>query len=432
MVYAFSPLAVVATLIAASIVSLSYRSWVSAPRNLVWLALAFAVSGGRAWLVRAYRRMPRSDADAGDWARYYLVGVAAAGSVWVLLGAGFLDSSEPWLYLVDGMILLAVIGSAVPSVYPLHPAFVVFAVPAATPFVIRALFQPAPLNLDGLAMFVHIVMALVGIGRISANNRTNIVLKLEAAEMAVAHQRAKEAAEAASRAKSAFLANMSHELRTPLNAIIGYSELLRDVARDDHLVQFEADLQQIESSGRHLLSLIGDVLDLAKIEAERFDVNREPLAVAEVIEEVLAIGEALAQPRENRFVADIESGTLVVVGDARALRQILLNLVSNACKFTEHGEVRLRVRRVRGEHGEPRIAFAVSDTGIGIPQEHLPLIFDDFHMVDDSSTRKVGGTGLGLAIVRRLSDLLGGTLRVDSTVGEGSTFELTLPVPSST
>ena len=430
MVYAFSPLAVAATIIAASIVSLSYRTWVTPARSLAWLALAFGVSGGRALLVWAYERRSTANDDSRRWARYYLIGVGAAGSTWGLLGAGVLDASEPWLYLVDGMILLAVIGSAVPSVYPLHPAFVVFAVPAAAPFVIRALFQPAPLNLGGLAMFVHVVMALVGIGRISANNRTNIVLKLEAAEMAVAHQRAKEAAEAASRAKSAFLANMSHELRTPLNAIIGYSELLRDVARDDHLVQFEADLQQIESSGRHLLSLIGDVLDLAKIEAERFEVVCEPMDATEVVEEVVAVGEALVRPRDNRFVVDIEPGPLTILSDARALRQILLNLVSNACKFTEQGEVRLRVHRVRDPHGDTRVAFTVSDTGIGIPADHLPLIFDDFHMVDDSSTRKAGGTGLGLAIVRRLSDLLGGTLRVDSTVGKGSTFELTLPVPS--
>ena len=430
MVYAFSPLAVAATIIAASIVSLSYRTWVTPARSLAWLALAFGVSGGRALLVWAYERRSTANDDSRRWARYYLIGVGAAGSTWGLLGAGVLDASEPWLYLVDGMILLAVIGSAVPSVYPLHPAFVVFAVPAAAPFVIRALFQPAPLNLGGLAMFVHVVMALVGIGRISANNRTNIVLKLEAAEMAVAHQRAKEAAEAASRAKSAFLANMSHELRTPLNAIIGYSELLRDVARDDHLVQFEADLQQIESSGRHLLSLIGDVLDLAKIEAERFEVVCEPMDATEVVEEVVAVGEALVRPRDNRFVVDIEPGPLTILTDARALRQILLNLVSNACTFTEQGEVHLRVHRVRDPHGDTRVAFTVSDTGIGIPADHLPLIFDDFHMVDDSSTRKAGGTGLGLAIVRRLSDLLGGTLRVDSTVGQGSTFELTLPVPS--
>ena len=152
---------------------------------------------------------------------------------------------------------------------------------------------------------------------------------------------------------------------------------------------------------------------------------------SEVVEEVVAVGEALVRPRDNRFVVDIEPGPLTILTDARALRQILLNLVSNACTFTEQGEVHLRVHRVRDPHGDTRVAFTVSDTGIGIPADHLPLIFDDFHMVDDSSTRKAGGTGLGLAIVRRLSDLLGGTLRVDSTVGKGSTFELTLPVPPS-
>ena len=238
---------------------------------------------------------------------------------------------------------------------------------------------------------------------------------------------AKEAAEAANRAKSAFLANMSHELRTPLTVIIGYSELLAELADEQGVHDFVSDLEKIRSSGRHLLSLISDVLDLAKIEADRLEVTPEPVDLRTLVDELAATGTVLAKGGNNRFCADVEAGIGPILTDARILRQILLNLVSNACKFTNDGYVRVSVTR---EHAAPHasvICFGIADTGIGIPQAELPRIFEEFHQVDESTTRRVSGTGLGLAIAHRLSALLGGSLDVQSVVGAGSTFCLRLP-----
>ncbi len=238
---------------------------------------------------------------------------------------------------------------------------------------------------------------------------------------------AKERAESANRAKSIFLANMSHELRTPLNAIIGYSELLAELAEEQGKADFVSDLEKIRFSGRHLLSLIRNVLDLAKIEADRFEVTPEPVDVKALVDELVATGAVLASAGNNRFRADAEAGIGTLVTDGKFLRQILLNLISNACKFTKDGDVRVSVMYEPAAPGPSGICFAVADTGIGIPETELSRVFEEFHQVDGSTTKRVGGTGLGLAIARRLSELLGGTLDVESTAGSGSTFYLRLP-----
>ncbi len=435
LLYAFSPHSIVATLIVTVLIAVSAWRWVDHQRTVLWVASAIVVSAGRGALIVAYRRAPRRVADARRWSLYFLIGAGLMGAVWGAIGAGALHPTEPWLILVEGMILIAVLASAVPSLYPFYPAFVAFALPLALPFVLRAGLSPAPLHLAALILAANVIVALGGTRRISDSTASTILLKIEAAELAVRHEQARHAAESASRTKSAFLANMSHELRTPLNAIIGYSELLGEIAAEDKLTQFTTDLKQIEQSGKHLLGLIGDVLDLAKIEASRFEIVHEPTEVAAILEDITASGEALARARRNRFAAHLAPDVDIVLTDANAVRQILLNLISNACKFTENGQVMLTVTRVADgtAPGTPgHVCFAVADTGIGIPAEHLPLIFDDFHMVDSSSTRRTGGTGLGLAIVRRLAALLDGTLAVDSTLGVGSTFRLVIPAVAST
>lgn len=237
---------------------------------------------------------------------------------------------------------------------------------------------------------------------------------------------AKEAAEQANHAKSSFLANMSHELRTPLNAIIGYSEMLQEEAEEAGAPRFKNDLQRIHGAGRHLLKLISDILDLSKIEAGRMDLYRETFHVEALVNDVgVTVGSLMAQ---NGNTFEIKAGPDLgeMNSDATKVRQCLLNLLSNAAKFTEHGTVTLEIAVEPGS-GPEWIGFKITDTGIGIKPESLDRLFLPFSQLDHSASRKFGGTGLGLALTRRFCQMLGGDIAVQSTLGVGSQFTMRLP-----
>ena len=228
---------------------------------------------------------------------------------------------------------------------------------------------------------------------------------------------------AASEHKSAFLANMSHELRTPLNAIIGYSEMLYETAEDEGQEAFLTDLEKITQAGRHLLSLINDILDLSKIEAGRMEIYLEEVDLGNLVEEVRAIVEPLASVNKNRLEIDCPPELPPLRTDRTKLKQSLLNLLSNASKFTQEGELTLRVAAAANE-----ISFVVRDSGIGMTEEQLGRLFQAFSQADASTTRRYGGTGLGLAITKKFCEMLGGRIEVESTPGEGSAFTIVLPV----
>ena len=236
---------------------------------------------------------------------------------------------------------------------------------------------------------------------------------------------AKHAAEEANRAKSSFLANMSHELRTPLNAIIGYSEMLEEETRDAGQVEAVRDLRKIQTAGKHLLSLINDVLDLSKIEAGRMTLHVETFELRPMIEEMVETLRPAAEKNFNRIVVALADDLGSMHADATKVRQILFNLLSNACKFTDHGTISFDVRRQTGS--SDRFIFRVTDTGIGMTPEQQWKLFQDFAQADASIARKYGGTGLGLAISSRFAEMMQGHINVESQLGEGSTFTVDLP-----
>jgi len=237
----------------------------------------------------------------------------------------------------------------------------------------------------------------------------------------------KMAAEARNRSKSQFLANMSHELRTPLNAIIGYSDMIEESAQAAGQSETAQDAKQIQRAGQHLLSLINGILDLSKIEAGRMDLHLEQFDVPDLVEEVGATIAPLVAKNGNRFSAACDAQVGSMCADITKLRQILFNLIGNACKFTEQGQITLRAATCT-QDGEPWIVLEVADTGIGMSPAQMTRLFEPFTQADDSTTRKYGGTGLGLAISRRFCQLMGGDISVQSEIGKGAVFTVELPL----
>lgn len=239
---------------------------------------------------------------------------------------------------------------------------------------------------------------------------------------------AMEAAERASRQKSIFLAKMSHELRTPLNAVIGYAEMLREQFEDrDDSSRKMQDLQRIQSAGRHLLALVNNVLDLSSIEANRLELSTEKVEIAALISEVVATASPLITKRENRMIVNMPEDLGIVELDALKVRQSLLNLLSNAAKFTTKGTIMLTVLKRAGNSGES-MTLEVTDNGIGMSQEGLQRIFIDFSQAEQDTVSKFGGTGLGLALTKRFCQMMGGSINVRSERGVGTSFIIEIPI----
>ncbi|MDX7951369.1 response regulator [Lichenihabitans sp. Uapishka_5] len=277
-----------------------------------------------------------------------------------------------------------------------------------------------------------IVQNEVTLDRLNAANGVLVENQAALTQANEAAETAREAAEQANTAKSAFIANMSHELRTPLSAIIGYSEMLQEEMADGAAVaDLEPDVRKIEGNARHLLGLINDVLDLSKVESGKMDVYAEAFDLEPVIHDVAATAQTLVDRKGNRLDVRVAPGIGRMFSDLTKVRQILLNLLSNAAKFTENGTVTLSVGRELFEERD-HVVFQVADTGIGMTPEQLDKLFQRFVQADVSTTRKYGGTGLGLSLTKALGEILDGSVGVESREGAGSTFTVRLPASHRT
>jgi signal transduction histidine kinase len=244
----------------------------------------------------------------------------------------------------------------------------------------------------------------------------------------VAIRQAMEAAELASRRKSIFLAKMSHELRTPLNAVIGYSEMLSETLEDRaDATRKMQDLERIHAAGRHLLALVNNVIDLSSIEANKVELSTEAIHVTTLIEDVIATASPLIEKRSNRMVVQMPEDLGVIMLDALKVRQCLLNLLSNAAKFTTKGVIEMQVLRCPSDKGD-QLVLEVADNGIGMTPEGLRRIFQDFGQAENDTVSQFGGTGLGLALTKRFCQMMGGSIDVRSERGVGTSFTIQIPI----
>jgi signal transduction histidine kinase/DNA-binding response OmpR family regulator len=360
----------------------------------------------------------------------YAIAVAAPlvafGLTWLLWSV---LHANPLLLFYGAVVMSAWYGALAPSLVT-----TVISVLLVDYFFVEPLYS-LDLGLDDLAeLLIFAGLAILVSSLTTAQKRAEESLRRANDQLAHAvaeAERAREAADAASQAKSAFLANMSHELRTPMNAIIGYSEMLLEEVEDVGQKEFAPDLQKIRAAGKHLLALINDVLDLSKIEAGKMTLFVEPFDVATVIGEVASTVQPLVEKHGNVLEVACAADTGTMRADLTKVRQTLFNLLSNASKFTERGTIRLAVAREAATDGD-RLTFRVTDSGIGMTPEQLAKLFQPFTQADASTTRAYGGTGLGLAISRRFCRMMGGDISVTSSPGRGSTFTVTLPAEVAT
>lgn len=431
--------------IAAEQTQLLFRSWYGQFANLInpailvvilyefvphillfgwWLALA-AVTVWRISLVFGYRRAANGPEDTRRWARRYAIGAGLAGALWGLSSFAVFFTSSGLLQGVIAFVLAGMTAGAVALSSAYMPAFVAFAVPAVGTAIIAFAVHGGVIHIGLAAMSTVFLLILLAVAR--SWNRTiyrSIELQLSNADLIRRLEIERDRAHAANRAKTDFLANMSHELRTPLNAILGFSEFMRrEMLGPLGVPAYRDYVDDINDSGRHLHALINDILDVAKAEAGVLQLDERELDVDEVVESAVRMMRTASEHAEIEIVVTIPPGLPAILGDRRRVRQVLLNLLSNAVKFTKPGG-RIAVRATRRDAG---LEIVVEDNGTGMSQSQIEQVFEPFSQFSVDPTLAREGTGLGLGLSRRIMEQHGGTLTLESRLGEGTVARAVFP-----
>ncbi len=426
-VYGLTPFTLAISIVGANLVLVVTWPLASRAVLLTWYVLIHVITLCRFLLILAYRRRAPAPEQVRPWAGWFVLGTLAAGCGWGAVGVLLFPPLGHPSQAIMGTFLVGVAASGMFTLAQYFLAYVTLAVTTLLPFTLLHLFSDnADQRVLGFAVGLFLYIVLSNARRFQRMTIDSIRLRLEITAVAEEREHAREAAEAASRAKSQFLANMSHEIRTPMNGVLGMAEVLLDTPLSGLQRRY---LESLHHSGENLLDIINDILDLSKIEAGRLEVNASDFGLRRTVADIVASFRERAGRKGIGLDAFVDDAVPDILrGDVVRLRQVLNNLVGNAIKFTERGGIAIEVEHVpRHDEGRHWLRISVRDTGIGIAPEVQLRIFDAFAQADASHSRKYGGTGLGLTISRQLIELMGGTLGVESAPGAGSTFRFDLP-----
>ena len=361
----------------------------------------------------------------------YQIQAVLHGSTWGCLPFLLIESSSPEVKFFAYIVLCGMAAGAIGTTAIIYRIYLSFMLPMMLPAIFSQILLTDSFSLfsqDTLGALVIFVITITVLAHIYYESIVrSISLMVENKKLLRDTTQALEKADAANIAKSNFLANMSHELRTPLNAIIGYSEIIYDDAHDENFNGISKDANKITLAGKHLLSLINNVLDLSKIESGKMEVFIEDINIEYFLTEIKESIETLISKNKNTFIFDFPEGIKIIKSDSTKLRQILYNIIGNAAKFTSNGEVVVKTTTQTNN-----IIITISDTGIGMSEDQLNDLSSRFTQADISTTRRYGGTGLGMNLTKHLTDLLKIKLTVKSIPDKGTSFELVIPLNYST
>jgi signal transduction histidine kinase len=414
-----------ATIIAASLLAWVLSETLPGAVVLGWWLVVVVVAAARLVLAKAYHRARPDEFCAAAWCRRFILGATVSGLVW---GAGallFMAGAPKHEQLFVAFVVAGMVAGAVPILAPVFAAFRIFALTIVVPLAGVVLWK-ADSRLDwafGLIAILFLVAVMRSARAMHDRLDGSLRLAFEKSQLVADLERSREAAEEASRMKSQFLATMSHEIRTPMNGVMGMTDLLMTTGLDDEQRDYAG---LIKSSAVSLLTIINDVLDFSKIEAGRMELHVNDFDLVEMLDETLRVLAIQAREKGLKFSRELDTSLPPLLrGDPGRLRQVLINLVGNAIKFTDTGEISVKVAPIRLSDTRALLRFDVRDSGIGMPADKLTQLFTPFNQLDGGATRKFGGTGLGLSISRRLAEMMGGEVGVESEEGRGSTFWFT-------
>lgn len=403
---------------------LAFVVWPTAAMK-IWWVMTCALVFGRMLMVRRFNSISGQDYDAVLWCRRFIVGATLSGVTW---GAGYLligwDAPKAELFF-GAMMMAGMVAGALAILAPLPAAFRGYSIPVFLAVTGVAVLR-AQSRLEWALAFTSVVFLFAMLRAAAFLHETvheSILLALKQRHLIEDLERTSKQAASAARAKSQFLTNTSHEIRTPMNAVLGMAQLLGETKLDESQKRYLGILQD---AGKSLLVILNDILDYSRIESGKLRMEKTSFRLDETLNESTSALVVEAAAKGLTLSTHIHPDTpLTLVGDAGRLRQVLINLVANAVKFTAAGSIRVEIAPLRVEADRVELKFTVADSGIGIPSEMRQIIFEAFTQVDQSTTRNYGGTGLGLSICSRLVEMMQGKIWVESELDQGSRFYFT-------